>query len=83
MPKRQDRPGSVGETYHTGQRVSGGVFVDRLNPAIVSSHINADIGAKHLPFPLVRKTTGGNQDVREQDAQRRDRIMIPEGRFRK
>ena len=45
------------EKYSVNQRIRGGSFVDRLNPKIVSSHIEAHIGAKHLPFPIVEETS--------------------------
>lgn len=70
-----EKYGSKGELYSVNQRIRGGAFVDRLNPAIVSSHIDADIGAKHLPMPMVRSTFK-RKAVPEQDANRRSRIEI-------
>ena len=65
-----------GDKYSVNQRVRGGSYTDRLNPKIVSSHINADIGAKHLPMPMVRSTEGGG--VPEQDKNRHSRIGLPD-----
>jgi hypothetical protein len=70
-----EKYGSKGETYSVNQRVRGGAYVNRLNPAIVSSHIDADIGAKHLPMPMVRSTFQ-RRSVPEQDANRKSRIEI-------
>jgi hypothetical protein len=70
------------EKYSVNQRIRGGSFVDRLNPKIVSSHIEAHIGAKHLPFPLVEETSH-HHPVQEQDKNRRNRIGILHDRFKK
>jgi hypothetical protein len=71
-----------GENYSVNQRIRGGAFVSRLNPAIVSSHINADIGAKHLPMPMVRSTFQ-RKAVPEQDKNRLQRIEILNRKFKK
>lgn len=76
MPEDYGKRGEKGEIYSVNQRVRGGAYVDRLNPAIVSSHIDADIGAKHLPMPMVRSTFE-RRTVPEQDKNRRDRINLP------
>ena len=84
MANLKDPPAHTGfgrEPYQVNRRVPGGSFVGRLNPAIVSSHIDADIGAKHLPMPMVRSTSQ-RKSVPQQDLNRLDRIDELPKKFR-
>jgi hypothetical protein len=78
LPPKGDKFGN--EQYSVNQRIRGGSYASRLNPAIVSSHINADIGAKHLPMPMVHKT--GPRTVPQQDLDRLERIEILSDKFK-
>ena len=82
MANLKDPPAHTGfgrDPYQVNRRCPGGSFEGRLNPAIVSSHIDADIGAKHLPMPMVKKT---GRTVPQQDLNRLDRIEELPKKFR-
>jgi hypothetical protein len=69
------------EKYTVNQRIRGGSFSDRLNPAVVSTHIDQHLGAKHLPMPMVHQTN--DRSVADQDANRLNRIEILSPKFKK
>jgi hypothetical protein len=72
----------MGYRYNIEDRIFGGSMEGRLNPKFETSNRPGigDLGARRLPNPMVKNTE--MQTIPEQDAQRRSRIGLPEGRFK-
>ena len=73
----------MGYRYNTEDRIFGGSMEGRLNPKFETSNRPGigDLGARTLPNPMVKNTE--LQTIPEQDARRRSRIGLPEGRFKR